>query len=89
MDIRKANRWKFPKISYTNFAKEFPNLGKDVFREWFQFSRCWGGRVWEISIKRHGITLDFRMCPWSDMAFPEAEREDREEIEKLMNYEKE
>lgn len=48
------------KISYTNFRKEFPNMGKRNFQSWFFIKRYWKGKLICIVIKHHQITLDFR-----------------------------
>lgn len=86
LDITKSNRWKLPKVSYTNFRKEFPNMGSGCFRAWFSFSRYWGGKLWNISVRHHVIELDFRVCPWSDLMFPDATKRDRDAVKEANKY---
>lgn len=78
-DLRKANRWKLPTVSYCNFYKEFPNA-RGAFRRWLTFKRYWSGRLWCIGIRQHEITIDFRMSPLDDMAFPDATKQDRQAV---------
>lgn len=78
MNMTKANRWRFPRVSYTNYRKAFPNSGS--WNDWFRFRRYWGGRIWNISVKHHQISLDFRMCFMSDMMFPEADEKSRKAV---------
>lgn len=80
-DIRKACRWKLPKVSYTNFRKEYPNIGKTAFAPWFSFTRYWGGRIWNINIKHHQVSLDFRLSWLDDMVFPTATKQDRKAVD--------
>ena len=80
-DIRKACRWKLPKVSYTNYRKKYPNMGR-CFNRWFQFKRYWGGRIWNISVKHHEISLDFRMSWTDDMVFgPNVTKQDRKAVD--------
>ena len=79
-DIRKACRWRFPKVSYCNFRKQFPNLG-NCFNRWFYFERRWSGRIWNIGIKHRQITLDFRLSWLDDMVFPDATKADRKAVD--------
>ena len=50
------------KVSYTNFKKEFPVVreGKCVFDRWFYFKRFWSGKLINIGMKHHQITIDLR-----------------------------
>jgi hypothetical protein len=81
-DIRKANRWKLPKLSYTNFKKEFPNMGENCFKRWFYLDTWpWGGRIWNIGILHHQVSLDFRESWVDDMVFPSATKEDRKAVD--------
>ena len=49
-------------ISYTNFKKEFPVVreGRYCFDKWFYFKRFWSGKLINIGIKHHQITIDIR-----------------------------
>jgi len=88
-DIRKACRWRFPKVSYTNYRKEFPRMvGVDCFKSWFWFKRFWSGRIWNFGIKHHQITLDFRLSWLDDMVFPDATKEDRKAVDDALKEEK-
>lgn len=78
IDLRNANRWKLPKVSYTNWNKD-PHAAH-CFREWFSFRRLWSGRLWYFTSRGHQIQLDFRVCPWADMAFPNATKQDRQAV---------
>jgi hypothetical protein len=80
-DIRKACRWKLPKVSYTNFRKQYPNMGKNCFTKWFSFQRFWSGRIWNISVKHHQVSLDFRLSWVDDMVFPNATKADRKAVD--------
>ena len=80
LDIRKANRLKLPNIRYINMRKEFPNMGKDCFYSWLDFTRYWSGKIWMISVKHHIIEFDFRLSPFDDMVFPNATRSDRKAV---------
>ncbi len=84
LDIRKACRWKFPKVSYTNFHKEYPSA-KGAFTRWFHFERRWSGKIWNIGIKHRQITLDFRLSPLDDMVFPTTTKEDRKAVDDALN----
>ena len=70
MFIGKSRRWKFPTISYTNFKKEYPNMGGSCFTRWFSFNRMWSGKIWNFYVKHYQISLDFRQCWIRDMMFP-------------------
>jgi len=50
------------KISYVNFKKEFPAVRKGVcsFDRWFYFERRWSGKIINIGVKHHQITIDLR-----------------------------
>lgn len=50
----------FPRLSYTNFHKQYPNLSKGCFSQWFSVQRFWYGRLITINVKHHSVTLDFR-----------------------------
>ena len=55
------SKWRiFPKISYTNFKKEYSKIGDDCFTKWFSVQKYWGGRIIGFSIKHHVVSLDFR-----------------------------
>ena len=62
-----TDKWAFPKVSYCNLKKEFPNMGENCFIEWFNISRYWGGRIINLNIKCHQISLDFRKNWVADM----------------------
>ena len=49
-------------ITYTNFKKEFAavRVGKCCFDKWFYFQRFWGGKLINIGIKHHQVTIDIR-----------------------------
>lgn len=78
-DIRKACRWRFPKVTYTNFRKQYPNLG-NCMTKWFSFKRYWSGRIWNISVKHHQLSLDFRLSWMDDMVFPNTTKQDRDAV---------
>lgn len=64
----KRRKWRIiPLVSYTNWRKQ-PNVPKDLFREWFSCRRSWGGRIINIRVKHHMLTLDFRYSWLADMA---------------------
>jgi len=50
------------KIRYVNFKKEFPAVasGRCAFKKWFYFNRMWSGKIINIGIKHHQITIDLR-----------------------------
>ena len=50
------------KISYVNFKKEFPVVRNRVavFDKWFYYDKFWGGKIINVGIKHHQITIDFR-----------------------------
>ena len=77
MNILKANRWKLPKLSYTNYNKEFPESSDGCFNQWLRFHKKWGGKMWFLHVKHHEFLLDFRMSPWADVMFPNATKHDR------------
>jgi hypothetical protein len=79
LDLRKANRWKLPEVSYTNWNKN--EKAKHCFRQWFSFKRYWSGWLWCFTVRGHEVQLDFRVCPWADMAFPNATEQDRQAVE--------
>ncbi len=83
-DIRKACRWTLPKVSYTNFRKEYPNMG-NCFSKWFHFETRWSGRIWNIYFKHHQISLDFRLSWIDDMVFPTATKKDRKAVDDALN----
>jgi len=76
IDTRKANRWKLPKVAFKNWNKY--ERAKGCFQR-LSFKRFWGGRIWQLTFRGYTIELDFRLCPYSDMAFPNANKKDREE----------
>jgi len=86
-DIRKACRWRFPKVSYTNYRKEFPGLGESAFTKWFWLRRYWSGRIWNFGIKHHQISLDFRLSWLDDMVFPDATKADRKAVDDALKEE--
>lgn len=86
LDIEKTRRRIFPKLSLINYRKEFPTMSKDSFSDWFNFSKTWGGKIWEFQIKHYALNIDFRTCPISDMAFPNASKRDRDAIKKAKKY---
>lgn len=86
LDMTKANRWKLPKASYTNFRKEFPGMGNTCFQRWLSFGRHWGGKIWYIGIKHHQVSLDFRRCAASDMVWPDATKRDRRAVKEASKY---
>lgn len=60
--------WRvIPKISFINYEKSFPNMGKACFTKWFDIKRAWGGRLIYIHIKARAIELDFRRNWLMDM----------------------
>ena len=83
-DIRKACRWRFPKVSYTNFHKQYPNC-RGAFNRWLYFERRWMGKIWQIGVKHHQVTLDFRLSWVDDMVFPNATKEDRKAVDDAIN----
>ena len=80
LDIRKAGRWKFPTVRYTNFRRQSPNLG-NCFKRWFYFNRYWNGKIWYFGIKHYQISLDFRLSWVDDMSFPGATKKDRKAVD--------
>lgn len=86
LDITKANRWKLPKVSYINFRKEFPNHVFGCFRATFYFRRYWGNKIWNFGFKHHQVSVDFRMCPLSDMMWPNATKKDRNAVKEASKY---
>lgn len=55
----RTRQWRiFPKISYANFYKLY-NI-KDCFKSWFCIKRFWGGKIIDIQVKHHQLSLDFR-----------------------------
>ena len=61
-------KWRLiPKVSYTNYHKQFPNF-KWLWTKWFSIDRFWYGKIIEISVKHRVITLDFRQNWLADMA---------------------
>ena len=81
IDIRKANRWAWPRVSYINYRKHFPGvISANCFTKLFAFRRAWGGRIWVFTCRHHDFFFDFRHCRLSDMAFPEANRKDRDAV---------
>lgn len=81
LDIRDAGRWRLPKLTYTNYRKEFPNMSQGAFAKWFSFERFWGGRIWSFCIRHHEISLDFRLSWLSDMAFGSPSKSDRQAVQ--------
>ena len=80
MQILDANRWALPRVRYTNFRKHFGAVADGAFKQWFNFQRLWGGRIWIFGIRHHQISLDFRRCWLSDMAYPETTKADRKAV---------
>lgn len=87
LDITKANVWRcLPKVSYVNFRKEFPNMGEQAFKTLFSFKRFWGGKIWTFGILHHQLSFSFVKCPLSDMAWPNASKQDRHMIKEANKY---
>lgn len=70
----KRNRWRiFPRIRYTNFRKEYPEHHMEqVFGQWFSVRRYWSGRIINVTVKWHQLTLDFRLDAMADLLGPNA-----------------
>lgn len=49
-----------PKIRFTNYRKEFPNISSDAFQTPFRINRYWRNRIIEIHIKHYSVSFDFR-----------------------------
>ena len=80
-DLRKACRWKLPKVRYCNFRKTYPTMGTGCFAKWFDFKRYWSGRVWYFYFRHHQISLDFRLSWVDDMVFPNTTAQDRKAVD--------
>ena len=80
-DLRKACRWAFPKVSYCNFRKEYPNASEGCWTKWFAFNRYWSGRIWNFNFRHHQISLDFRLSWLDDMVFPNTTKEGRKAVD--------
>lgn len=63
----KINFRLIPKISYTNFRNDFPNMGATAFSKWFDITRCWSGKLIYVCILHHQLSFDFRKDWLSDM----------------------
>ena len=72
-------------MTYTNFKKAYPGMGEHAFTRWFYFNRRWSGGIWNVGIKYHQITLDFRLSPLDDMVFPNAKKEDLKSVDEALN----
>ena len=81
MNILRANRWKLPDVIFHKHKKS-----ANCWKAWFAFDRYWGGKLWYFTVRRFTLVLDFRMCPWSDMAFPWASKRDREAVKEANKY---
>ena len=57
-----------PKISFTNYHKEFP-ITKGIWNEWIKINKAWGGSILEIRCKHWQLSLDFRKNWMADMLF--------------------
>lgn len=68
--MKTKRKWRIiPRVSYTNFRKTAAS--HRAFRSWFSIRRYWGGRIINIGIRHHVVTLDFRHCWLSDLIEPE------------------
>jgi hypothetical protein len=81
LDLRKANRYKFPTFRYTNWKKTAPQASEGCWKQWVSFKRYWGGRIWCLLFKHHQFELDFRLCVFSDMAFGNVTKQDRKAVD--------
>jgi len=86
LDITKANKWRLPKVCFSNYKKEFSNMTGNCFKSWFSFRRYWGGKLWNISIKHYVMTVDFRLCVMSDLMWPNATKQDRNAVKEANKY---
>jgi len=84
LNILKANRWKFPEVSFHKYDRK--KVGKNCFTKWFHFERYWSGKLWYFTVRNYQMTWDFRMCPWSDMVFPSATKQDRDAVKEANKY---
>ena len=55
------------KIGYTNYRKEFPNMGKNCFNRFFSFDRRWEGKLIYFHFFHHQIEIDIRKNWIKDM----------------------
>lgn len=66
-----VSRWRFiPKVSYTNFRKAYPNIGRACFGRWFGVERRWSSRIINIYVRHHQLSLDFRRDWLADFVQP-------------------
>jgi hypothetical protein len=56
-----------PKLGYVNYRTAFPNLCDGVFNRWLSIHRYWGGRIVEVTVLHHQLSLDFRRNWVDDM----------------------
>jgi hypothetical protein len=49
-----------PKIQFTNYRKEFPNMSENCMKQLLSVNRYWSGGIIVIGIKHYSISLDFR-----------------------------
>lgn len=57
-------------------------LGETCFKRRFYLDTWpWGGRIWNIGILHHQVSLDFRKSWVDDMVFPSATKEDRKAVD--------
>lgn len=61
-------KWRIiPRVSYTNFRKEYGKNAAGAFRSWFFVRRYWGGRIINAGIRHHVVSFDFRRCWLNDI----------------------
>ena len=59
-------------------------MHRESWKRWIHFQRFWGGRIWNLSFRHHQFELDFRMCAFSDMAFGNVTKQDRQAVDEAV-----
>ena len=61
-------KWRLiPKIRFTNYRKEYPNMSINCFKDLFSIQRWWRNRIIDISVKHYTLSFDFRRNWLMDM----------------------
>lgn len=63
----KRRKWRIiPVVSYTNWKKQ-AGYREGLWKRWFLVQRFWSGRIIDIQVKHHMLSLDFRYSWLADL----------------------
>ena len=56
-----TTKWRIsPRVSYTNYRKQYGKNAANAFTSWFKVKRYWGGRLVYVSVRHFSLCFDFR-----------------------------